>query len=282
MAMALGNFARQHRAGGAVAIANGKLGAHAPLRFQRGRGARQQGAIQHIGNRMFLRARMARRLGRVSAFGARQKARQIQLARFFCAFALGEPVAAPNQLVEAAHAQLRHQAAHLLGDKEEVIGHMFGRAAKALAQDRVLRGNADRAGVEVAFAHHHAARRNQRRGRQPEAVRTEQRGNQHIAPRAQSAIHLQRDTAAQAGAHERLMRFRQPDFPRAAGMLDGGEWACASAALKARNRDVVGARLGDAGGDRADADFGNEFDRNRGVRIGVLRSKISCAKSSME
>ena len=38
--------------------------------------------------------------------------------------------------------------------------------------------------------------------------------------------------------------------------------AGAGAALVAGDGDVVGARLGDAGGDGADADFGDELDRN--------------------
>ena len=45
----------------------------------------------------------------------------------------------------------------------------------------------------------------------------------------------------------------------------------AGAALEAGDGDVVGARLGDAGGDRADADFGDELHRYVAGRIGVLQ-----------
>ncbi len=43
-----------------------------------------------------------------------------------------------------------------------------GWAVELCTQDRVLRGDADRTGVEVAFAHHDAAGRHQRRGREAE------------------------------------------------------------------------------------------------------------------
>ena len=54
-------------------------------------------------------------------------------------------------------------------------------------------------------------------------------------------------------------------------MLERGERRRAGAALEARDRDVVGARLGDAGGDRADADFGDELHRHVAGRIDVLQ-----------
>ena len=47
--------------------------------------------------------------------------------------------------------------AHLLGDELEEVHDELGLAGEALAQLGVLRGDADRAGVEVADAHHHAA-----------------------------------------------------------------------------------------------------------------------------
>ena len=63
-------------------------------------------------------------------------------------------------------------------------------------------------------------------------------------------------------AHQRLVGFGEADLPGRAGMLDRGQRRGAGAALEARDGDMVGARLGDAGGDRADADFGDELDRD--------------------
>ncbi len=68
-----------------------------------------------------------------------------------------EQVGTTNQLVEAAHAELRHDLPHFFGNKEEEIDHIFRLARKLLTQLRVLRGNAHRTGIEVTFAHHNAA-----------------------------------------------------------------------------------------------------------------------------
>ena len=67
-----------------------------------------------------------------------------------------------------------------------------------------------------------------------------------------------------------LLGLGQADLPWAAGMLDRGQRRGAGAPFIARDGDVVGPGLGDAGRDRADADLGNELDRDRGLRVDVL------------
>ena len=146
-----------------------------------------------------------------------------------------------------------------------------GCAGEALAQHRILRRHADRAGVEVALAHHDAAGGDQRRGGEAELVGAQQRADDDVAAGAQAAVDLHRDAAAQAVQHQRLLRLGETDFPRRAGMLERGQRRGAGAALVARDRDVVGARLGDAGGDRADADLGDQLHRHARRRVDVLQ-----------
>src|SRR4029077_14974626 len=50
-----------------------------------------------------------------------------------------------------------------------------------------------------------------------------------------------------------------------------GEGGRAGAALETCNGDVVGHRLGHAGGDRADADLGDKLHRDVAVRVHVLQ-----------
>ena len=169
--------------------------------------------------------------------------------------ALVEHLHLADHLGEGAEAHLRHQLAHLFGDEEEEADDMLGLADEALAQHRVLRGDTDRAGVEVALAHHDAARRDQRRGREAEFVGAKERAEDDVAPGADAAIDLHRDAPAQAVGDQRLVGLGEPDLPRRASVLDRGQRRGAGAALEASDGDVVGARLGDAGGNRADADL---------------------------
>ena len=63
---------------------------------------------------------------------------------------------AADHLVDGAEAELGHVLAHLLGDEEEEVDDVLGRAGEALAEDGVLGGDADRASIQVALAHHDA------------------------------------------------------------------------------------------------------------------------------
>ena len=176
----------------------------------------------------------------------------------------------PDHLIERAIAHRRHQLAHLFGDEEEIIDDVLGLADETLAQHRILGGDADRTGVEVAHAHHDAARRDQGRGGEAELVSAEQRADDDVAPGAHAAVDLDRDASAQAIGDQRLVRLGKPDLPGRAGVLNGGQRRSAGAAFEAGDGDVVGARLGHAGGNRADADLGNQLHRNEAARVDVL------------
>ena len=112
----------------------------------------------------------------------------------------------------------------------------------------------------------------ERRGGEAEFVGAEQRADHHVAAGAEAAIDLDHDAAAQPLAHQRLVGFGEADFPWAAGVLDRGQRRGAGAAFEAGDGDMVGARLGDAGGDRADADLGDQLDRDQASGLTFLRS----------
>ena len=129
--------------------------------------------------------------------------------------ALVEHLHLPDHLVEGAIAHRGHQLAHLFGDEEEEVDDVLGLAGEALAQHRVLRRDADRAGVEMALAHHDAAGRDQRRGREAELVGAEQRADHHVAAGADAAVDLHGDAAAQPVGDQRLVGLGEADLPRA-------------------------------------------------------------------
>jgi hypothetical protein len=99
-------------------------------------------------------------------------------------------------LVDGPEAQLGHHFPDFLGDEHEEVLDELRLAGEPLPQHRVLGGNADRAGVEVAHAHHDAAGHHQRRGREPELLRAEQRGDHHVAAGLELAVDLNNDPVA--------------------------------------------------------------------------------------
>ncbi len=131
-----------------------------------------------------------------------------------------EAIDAADHLVDRAEAELRHQLAHFLGDEAEEVLDELRLAGEALAQLRILRRDADRARVEMADAHHHAARHHQRRGREAVFLGAEQRRDHHVAAGLHLTVHLHDDAVAQAVQAQHLLRFGEAELPRHAAMLD--------------------------------------------------------------
>src|SRR5260221_5578481 len=147
---------------------------------------------------------------------------------------------------------------------------MLRRAGEARPQHRVLCRNSDRACVEMAFAHHDAARRDQRSSREAELVGAENCGDRHVAPGAQASVRLDGDTATQPVQHQRLLGLGEPDLPRQTGVSQRRERRRAGAAFKAGDGHVVGARLGDVRGDVADADRRYQLYRDARALVDIL------------
>jgi len=72
-----------------------------------------------------------------------------------------EPVDAAYHLGDRAEAELGHQLTDLFGEHEEEVDDVLRLPGELLPQFGILRGDADRAGVEVALPHHDAAHHHQ-------------------------------------------------------------------------------------------------------------------------
>ena len=268
----LGHRARQHGADRAVDVARRVHDLDSLALVDGGAGLLDQAVVERFLQPVVLRGDVeARHIGRHVRL--REQAAEVQAPGLPVRDALlhVEQVAAADQVVELADAQLRHDLAHLFSDEEEVVDHVFGLAGELGAQHRILRGHADRAGVEVALAHHDAAFDHQRRGGEAEFVGAQQRADGDVAAGLHLAVGLHADAATQAVQHQRLLRFGQADFPRRAGVLDRRPRRRARAAVVPGDHHVVALALGHAGGDGADPDLGHQLDADVAVRRHVLQ-----------
>ena len=132
---------------------------------------------------------------------------------------LREALHAPDGVVERAEPERREQAAHLLGDEQEVGLHHLRRSAELLAQLRPLGRDADGAAVEVARAHHETALREQERRAERVLVGTEQGRDDDVAPGLEAPVGAKPHAAAQVVRDERLLRLRQPELPGTPALL---------------------------------------------------------------
>ena len=124
-----------------------------------------------------------------------------------------ETIDTADHLVDGAEPELRHQLAHFFGDEPEVVLDELRLAGELLAQLRILRGDADRAGVQVADAHHHAARHDERRRREPELLGAKQRRDHDVSAGLELPVDLHRDAIAQVVQHQDLLRLGEARAP---------------------------------------------------------------------
>ena len=219
MAVALGDLARQHRAGGAVGVADRRARC-APARRARARPAPRAISLRSriVVDLVVLRLAVVDGDARPAASGlvnSCEKSRPLRLP-VLDQLALVEHLHLPDHLVEACGSRCAAISSRTSSaTKKKIVDDVLGLADEALAQHRVLRRDADRAGVEMALAHHDAAGGDQRRGGEAELVGAEQRADHDVAAGADAAVDLHGDAAAQPVGHQRLVRLGEPDLPRA-------------------------------------------------------------------
>src|SRR5262249_34279661 len=136
---------------------------------------------------------------------------------------------------------------------------------------RSLGRDARRTRVQVALAGHVAADGNQAGRAEAELLGSEQGGNDDVPRAAQTTVGPKPNARPQALANEHLLRLGNAHLPGAAGVLDAAQRTGAGSAVEARDQDVVGVRLRDAGGDRAHARLGDQLDADAPARVDPLQ-----------
>jgi hypothetical protein len=103
-----------------------------------------------------------------------------------------------------------------------VVDDVLGLAHELLAELRVLRGDAHRAGVAVALPQHDAAQTHERPGAEAVLLSAQQRRDGHVAARLQAPVHPHPDAGAEVILQKHLLCFRHTELPGQACRLDGG------------------------------------------------------------
>ena len=186
---------------------------------------------------------------------------------------LAQALGMADHLLDRAEAQLGHDVAQLLCHQIHEVDHVLGLAVEALAQLAVLRGDTHGAGVRLAVALHEAAKREQRGSAKVKDLGAEKRGHGHVATVHELAVCLQLHARAQAVLEQRLLGLGKAKLQRQARVVDGVARCGTSAAVGARDQDLVRATLGNARGNGAHTRLGDQLHRDRGLGVGVLEVK---------
>src|SRR5215212_3253800 len=159
VAVATGDLTREHPAYRAVGVRYGLLEADLFTVFEGRYALLDQLVVQCSLEPMVLDLGVADRLS-LGCLDPVEQRREVHTARLPVLDGLAhlELVGASDHLLEAPEAHPRHVLPYLFGDEEEVVDDVLWSAGKALPELRVLGRDAHRARVQVAHAHHDAAR----------------------------------------------------------------------------------------------------------------------------
>ena len=161
--MRLRHRMREEAAHRAVAVRDRELALGAEAGLHGVPGGLDQAVVERVLERRRLRLDAA---PRAAGLGLVQDRREVDAALAplrKCVVDL-EEIDAADEILEPGDAELRHQPSGFFGDEEEEVDHVLRLACELRAQLGILGRDPDRAGVQMAGAHHHAAGRDQRRG----------------------------------------------------------------------------------------------------------------------
>mmetsp|Transcript_33276 Transcript_33276/g.99007 ORF Transcript_33276/g.99007 Transcript_33276/m.99007 type:complete len:223 (-) Transcript_33276:3778-4446(-) len=170
-----------------------------------------------------------------------------------------QQVSTADNVLKLGVAQVGHELTDLLSNELEEVHDVLGSARELLPELLLLGGHADGAGVQVTDAGHDAPLGDHGDGPKSVLLRSHHGTDGNVPASSDATVDADHNTIAQSIVHEGRVRFRETQFPRASRVLDRAEGGGSRAAIAARDLNDVGVRLGNAAGDGADADGGDEL-----------------------
>ena len=98
------------------------------------------------------------------------------------------------------------QEPNLFSEHEEKVDDVFRLSGEFLSEFRILSGDSDGAGVEVALAHHGAAHHDERHGGKADLVRAEHGGDRDVVSRPHLSVGLKDNSGAEV-VHGQHLEF---------------------------------------------------------------------------
>ena len=143
-------------------------------------------------------------------------------------------------------------------------------SVETFAQFFILCRHTDRAGIHMAFAHHHTPQYDQCGGGKAKLFGSQQGHQYDVASGFQLPVCLQADLSAQTVHDQCLLCFRQSQFGRQSGITDRADWRSTCSAFGSGDDDAVCFRFGYTCRDGSDATFRNQLDADLRFRIDIL------------
>ena len=145
--------------------------------------------------------------------------------------------ASANQLVYGFYTEVSHYFPKLLCGKAHEVFHIFRLPAETAAQIGILCGNTHRAGIKIAYTHHHTPHGNQRRRGKPEFFCTENSCNCNIPAGEKLPVCLQNHSLPQAVFNKCAVGLGKSKLPWQPCIVDGASRCRTGSSVITGNQD---------------------------------------------
>ena len=136
---------------------------------------------------------------------------------------------------------------------------------------RILCGNANRTGIQIADTHHDTAHGYQRSSCETILLCTQHCCDDHVTACHHFTIGFNDNLRTQVVLNQCLMGFGQTQFPRQTGIVDRTAGSCTGTAVITGDQDDTCASLGNTGSDCSDTGLRYQLYRDSGLLVGILQ-----------
>lgn len=173
-----------------------------------------------------------------------------------------EQASLTDELIDGLVAELGHDFTYLLRQIEKEVDHVLRRALESFTQGFLLRGDTDRARVEMTHARHDAALGYHGDGAEAKLVGSQDSCHDDFPAGTNATVNTELNSLSQLVLLECRVSLGETKLPETASMLHRAHGRCTRAALVTRDLHNISVGLDDATCDGSDAALSNELDGN--------------------
>ena len=186
----------------------------------------------------------------------------LSLVRLVYSVCSNKKISTSYHFLQAANTKLCHIFTKLLCNKAHEVFYVFRFALEAFSKLRVLGGNTNRAGIQIAHSHHHAAHSYKGSSCKAKFLCTKKCGNSNVTAAHQLAVCLNADTVSKAIHKKGLMCFRKSKLPGKSCIMDGASRSSSCTSVIAGNQNNLCASLCNTSCYSAHTSLRNQFYGN--------------------
>ena len=183
----------------------------------------------------------------------------------------GKKICTAYHLVNGCNTQACHVLSQLLCDKSHEVLHILRFSAESLTKFRILGSHTNRAGIQIADSHHHAAHGYKGSSCKTEFLCTEKCCDSNVTAAHQLTVCLDTYTVTKSVHDQCLMCLCKSQLPRKSCIVDGASRCRSGTSVVSGDQNGLCSGFCNTGSDRTDTSLGNQFYGNICILVCIFQ-----------